>query len=87
MKPRPVMVGMTAWRPATSVTACRPTSNSEPMIDFEVKTSPAFALPRAWSAARLAELPVPQGERSARPGHMVVQVRTVPSASVSRNIT
>ena len=46
-----------------------------------------FTLPRAYSVARLAELPVPQGERSARPGHMVVQVRMEPSASTSRNMT
>ena len=82
-----VMVGMIALRPATTVSAARPTSNSDPMIERERNVSPTFARPRACSVARFAELPVPQGERSTRPGHMVVAVRTRPSGSRSRNIT
>ena len=35
----------------------------------------------------LRGLPVPQGDLSTRPGHMVVAVRTVPSGSRSRNMT
>ena len=45
--------------------------------------SPTFTAPRACSTARLAELPVPQGERSTRPAFNVVQVRMAPSGSTA----
>jgi hypothetical protein len=38
------------------------------MIERERLASPTLASPRACSTARFAELPVPQGERSTRPG-------------------
>lgn len=57
------------------------------MIDRDVTLSPGLARPRAWRAAMLEFDPVPQGDRSARPGRSVVQVRKAPSASSERNIT
>mgnify|MGYP000582504460 CR=1 FL=1 len=39
------------------------------------------ASPRAWRTAMLEFDPVPQGDRSARPGRNVVQVRKAPSGS------
>ena len=60
------MVGMIAGRPAISVTPDKPTLNSVPMVERDVKTSPTLARPRACNVARLAELPVPQAGYQAR---------------------
>ena len=57
------------------------------MIDRETTLSPGRASPRAWRTAMLEFDPVPQGDRSARPGRRVVQVRKAPSGSSLRNIT
>jgi hypothetical protein len=53
------------------------------MIEREMTLSPGLARPRACRAAMLEFDPVPQGERSARPGRSVVQVRSAPSGSVA----
>jgi hypothetical protein len=58
-----------------------------PMMEREIRLSPTLISPRAWATARLAELPVPHGLRSTRPGFRVVQVRITPFASRCRNIT
>ncbi len=50
-------------------------------LPIALKNDPDFTL------AMLEFDPVPQGDRSARPGRMVVHVRRVPSASLLRNMT
>ena len=79
--------GRIAGRLPTTVSSFTSTRNALPMIERLVSTSPFRTSPRACIVARFADDPVPQGERSTRPGFSTVQVRTTPSSPMSRNIT
>ena len=84
----PLYTGMSpAVRPAASVTPRSVTSKAEPMTERVVMVSPTEICPLAWSDARCADDPVPQGLRSRRPGGITVAVRVCPSAPACRNIT
>ena len=73
------MRGRTAGRLPTVVSPRISAVKVPPMMLGDSRLSPVFASPRACSTARLADDPVPQGERSTRPGFSVVQVTTEPS--------
>lgn len=68
--------------PRTSATNRLPIAESIP------RRRPVPSPPRACIAARRAAVPVPHGDRSSRPGGMIVAFRNVPSGSPSpENIT
>src|SRR5690606_7185 len=72
---RPVMVGMTAGMPATSVVSTSRPVKLVPMNDSFTKSVCSGSSPRACSCAIRALVPVPQGERSNQPGWMAIACR------------
>ena len=69
------IVGTIPIRPPTVTSRTMPASNREPMIDSWTNPCPAASCPRACSTARRAEVPVPQGLRSMRPGATITAFR------------
>src|SRR3984885_8264585 len=65
---RPVICGMIVVRSPTRFTSNIFPIKREPMIDEWISSSPTPIRPRAWSTAIRAEVPVPVGKRSERPG-------------------
>ncbi len=62
------MVVTTAGAPATRVVSITSLRKLVPMIEQWSKTWPSAIWPRACMTASRAQVPVPQGERSSRPG-------------------
>ena len=77
---------ITAGLLPTVVVSANSTSNRLSMIERALNLSPTLACPRAAATARRAELPVPQGERSMRPGAMMVAPFSSPWAFLPVNI-
>src|SRR5438132_2886999 len=71
----PAMVGTMPGRPPTVTSAAIVASNREPMIDSWMNPCPSPSCPRACSTASRAEVPVPHGLRSMRPGATITALR------------
>src|ERR671919_3097458 len=72
---RPVISGTTAGNPPTDVSATIRPPKRVPITDRFTNSSPTPSSPRACSAASLADVPVPHGERSSQPGWIDVALR------------
>ena len=82
---RPLMAGMIAGFPPIEVVATIRPWNREPMMDSWIIDSPAAIWPRAFSTAMRAQVPVPVGLRSDRPGATMHVLRvTLPAPSKGR---
>ena len=71
------LLGTMPGVPAMSTTSSIRPRNSVSMIDLWTKFSPALISLRACMTARRALVPVPQGERSRRPGDTTTVLRAV----------
>ena len=81
MKAWPAMLGTTAGTPPTSVIASIRLSNLVPMIDSCTNRSPTPISPLARMTASRAEVPVPHGDLSIRPGETITALRAVRTPS------
>ena len=73
---RPEISGtIAAWGPTCASRAMRAVKTLSTIERVSIE-SPGATSPRACSAASKAALPVPQGERSMRPGYITLPVRT-----------
>ena len=83
---RPSIVGRIAGFPATVVTPAIVPVKREPMIDSWTIDSPTRIAPRACSTASRAQVPVPVGLRSERPGATMQVLRvTFPAPANGRS--
>ena len=89
IQPRPEMRGTTAGRPPTSVVFTTSVIMRVPRSERKVWTWPGLASPRSARTARRAEQPVPQGQRSSRPGETtmaLIQVLSSPGTLSAKKV-
>src|SRR5215213_1375524 len=85
---RPVTSGITAGRPATSVSSTRRPVKRVPITDSCTNGWSSASSPRACSCAIRADVPVPHGERSSQPGWIETAARaSAPSRPGAVKIT